>query len=330
MRKAVLNFCMIMVVIVYVLSFTAYMFLPEKLLYRIAAWQVVPFAGAMATLFLILFPLSAFRQLRPLVQPGFTIVASLLLICLICVCPLYVGTEWGSFWTFAGFTVPVVGCTVLSLLAGLFSGNWLMVLMLTACVIGCVASATAAHGMLEDKKDASPTPKYAIDASNAIWALLSFFIPFGLYSTHDSSWLFLIPVVIALAACIRKGHRWSYVTFIMMGCAYFWLLIETPGTLNVSPGFRTLDASEDINRHINSFGSVLTLLVKINGTIQHMVMAYAMAMLLTPSVARWFWQAKVESNAAGLRLDKEGRLLDDRGNLLDKDRNLEFPFDKSE
>jgi len=336
MRKAVLNMCMLIGVIVFVLSFPAYMFLPDKLLQAIAAWQIAPFIGSVTVLFLILFPLSGVRQIRPLIQSGFTIVASLLIICLICVCPVYVDSAWGSFWSFAGFTVPVVGCTVLTFLAALFRGDWLTLILLTVCVIGCVSSAMASHGMLEDKSDNSSAtgsrpPRKVIDASNAIWAMLSFFLPFGLYSTNDPRWLYLIPVVIALAACIRKGHRWAYLTFITLACAYIWLLIDNPGKLNVSPEFRLLDESNDINRHINSFGGVLNLLIKINGYIQHAVVAYALMMLLTPSSLRWFWQPKIEADPVGLRLDKEGSLLDERGNLLDKDGNLTFPpFDNRE
>ena len=327
--------CMLIGVVIFVLSFPAYMFLPDKLLQTIAAWQIAPFIGSVTILFLILFPLSGVRQIRPLIQSGFTIVACLLIICLICVCPVYVDSAWGSFWSFAGFTVPVVGCTVLTFLAALFKGDWSTLTLLVICVISCIGSAMASHAMLEDKSEATPTPvdrapRHVVDASNSIWSLLCFFLPFALYSNNDPRWLYLIPVLAVLAACIRQGHRWAYATFIMLACAYFWILIYNPGTLNVSPEFRLLDESIDINRRINSFGGVLTLLIKINGYIQHAVVGYALILLLTPSSLRWFWQPKTEADAAGLRLDKEGRLLDERGNLLDKDGNLTFPSDKTD
>jgi hypothetical protein len=334
MRKTVLDICKLIGAAIFVLSFPAYMFLPDRLLHEIATWQIIPFIFGVTALVLILLPLSAFKRLRPLIQPGFTITATLLVICLICFCPDYVDKAWGSFWVFAGFVVPVVGCTVFSLLAAIFSGDWLTLIVLMTCIVACVGSSIASDNMLGDKADASslpedPAPSGANEASNAIWAMLSFFLPFGLYSTIDSHWIYLIPVIVVLAVCVRKGHRWAYITYIMLACAYFWLLIDKPGILTVSPAFRTLDASEDMNRHINSFGSMLTMLLNINGLIQHTVVAYAMMMLLTPSSIRWFWLPKLEADPAGLRLDNEGSLLDEKGNMLDKDRNLEFPFEKT-
>lgn len=329
MRKRVLTFCTFVVGVSFVLSFVCYAFLPDKLLYQIALWQLVPFSGAMSTLFLLMFPLSAFRQLRPFIQPGFTVIASLLFICLLCVCPFYVNSEWGWFWSYIGFSVPIAGCALLGLLAALFSGNWLMLIVLSACVIGCISSSMASLGMLEEKAGVSSRPRQVDDASNAIWAMLSFVVPFGLYSNLDARWLCLMLLVIALAVCVRKGHRWAYIGFITLACAYCWLLVEKPGALNVSPTFRSLDAADDVNRHINTFGKTLTLLLKINGMIQHLVVAYATLMLLTPSATRWFWQPKIKADPAGLRLDKDGRLIDERGNLLDRDRNLEFPLDET-
>jgi len=328
MRKNVQTFCVLLGALAFILSIAAYTFLPEKRLLNMASWLTFPFVGSVTILFLILFPLSGIRQIRPVVQPGFTIVATLLVICLMAFCPAYVGNALGPSWGFAGFTFPVLGSTVLAFSAALSEGEWLLVILLTICVISLAGSAIASLAMLEDKPEAPSAgrhhpPRRAIDASNAIWSMLSFFLPFGLYSSVDPRWLCLMPAVATLAICIRKGHRWAYVTFITLACAYIWILVDKPGTLNVTPAFRTLDASDDINRQVNLFSGMLAWLIKINGYIQHVVVGYAMMMLITPASARWFWRGKIEADAAGRTSDKEGLVRGESG-------YLRYPYEKTE
>ena len=106
------------------------------------------------------------------------------------------------------------------------------------------------------------------------------------------------------------GGRWSYLTYLVLAGAYLWILFDKPNLLTVSPKFLTLDSSSEFSSYVNTFGSGLTLCLRINGWLQHAVVVYVALLLLTPSSIRWFWAPPVPVDTAGPRLDKQGQLLD--------------------
>lgn len=335
MRKAILNFCMFIAAMSFAVAIYGSIFLSNKTLNEIADWQLIPFIATMSVLVLVLLPLTAFRVLRPILQPGFTIAATLLFICILGVCPTYVGNTWGGFWGFAGFFFMGFGYVPFCLLAMLFQGDWLMLSLLVTCLVALAGCLYGSMSLLENADEQTPrpqrpAPRVVSDASDAVWVLLCFFIPYGLYSSGQPYWLWLVPIVGLLAICLRKAYRWAHLTFLALAAAYFWTLFTTPGTLTALPDLRTLDPSTDINRYVNQFIAIFKVLLKVNGGFQHAVVAYAAFLLLTPSGLRSFWRNPVVPDAAGLRRDTQGHLLDEHGNIVDKDRRLEFPLEKSE
>lgn len=315
MREIISFICALTIVGAAASSLYGYIFLSDARLKLIAQWMALPFIWAMAILILILAPLSAFRKLRALTQSGFMIVGTVLFSILTCVSPVYVGHTWGDFWVFVGFFITFIGCIPFGFLAALFTGDWPMLILYVICLSSLFGSAYAAliqHKELDGKTKlpVDAVPRSVRDATHAVWMLLWFFVPYGVYTSGGLDGLYLIPVVVVLACALGMGGRWSYLTYLVLAGAYLWILFDKPNLLTVSPKFLTLDSSSEFSSYVNTFGSGLTLCLRINGWLQHAVVVYVALLLLTPSSIRWFWAPPVPVDTAGPRLDKQGQLLD--------------------
>ncbi len=329
------SICLALVVLAMALQLYGYFFISDRSMKDIVGWMIIPFGASLAALVLLLTPLAAFRYLRPLLQPGFALAATVLFICLLWGSSIYLHLTWGAFWVTIGLFFMMFGCIPLGMLAALLTGDWLILALYLICLASLAGSSYAAWQMAEERdepksKAVEAPPGYARDATQVVWISLCFLLSHGIYSTGEPYWAWLIPVIVIIALGLGNSHRWAYVAYLALVGAYLWLLYDKPELLTLRPDFRILDASKEYHQLINGFSSYLTLALKINSGIQHAVAVYAAGLLLTPSAIRWFWSPRLQVEEAGPDARKDGEVIDEYAPPRDEGRQLDLTLDDKE